>query len=257
MRRDRTSAGASRPRRVSTPVPCRSATTPNAACCDRRGGARTRDGRAYEYRRRDLNPHGRCPRRSERRVSAIPPRRRAYLLPPVCLPPESNGTVGRFRPAFRPRKLDRRQRREAEPTGYDPATSHVTGGRAADCATAPGHSGASDVARRTDDDLTRESRLVRDRHPPTGHSSSLWSCVLRHTHEPSVVKELGSPRKRRSPHLALRAGGAISRPVGSVGGPMPPGPGPPIPCLRCTSCSYPADRDLGSRSRRTAGYAVP
>jgi hypothetical protein len=38
------------------------------------------------------------------------------------------------------------------------------------------------VARRTDDNLTRESRLVRDRHPPTGHGSSLVSCTSSHTH---------------------------------------------------------------------------
>ncbi len=150
------------------------------------------------------------------------------VLPLICLPPESNGTVGRFRPAFRPRKLDRRQRREAEPTGYDPATSHVTGGRAADCATAPSRAVRAEWhgERMTTSPGSRVSCETATRPPATARRSG--SCVLRHTHEPSVVKELAPPETPIAPPgFARRWGDLSSR--GERGWTYAAGSGPSIP----------------------------
>jgi hypothetical protein len=54
---------------------------------------------AARYRRRDLNPHGPSPRRSERRASAVPPRRR---VSPRWLRRESNPLRAGLQPAALP-----------------------------------------------------------------------------------------------------------------------------------------------------------
>ena len=167
-------------------------------------------------------PTSRSPRRSERRASAVPPRRRVRVLPtePTGLEPAlPRWTVGCAPIALR---LQRQPRRK------QPA-----------------------LARRTNDAPTRESRS-RVRTPPA-HRPAASACVLLHTH-PSVVKEHRAPETPIAPP-GVCAGGAMVAPHGV-------GPDRCLRSRGCPSrlrtlvLSVPHDPTLSGESTRPPEYAA-
>ncbi len=202
-----------------------------------------------------MNPHGRCPRRSERRVSAIPPRRRVLRCPrpePYCAMPAPR--IERDHRALQARVPTTQTRQaslsRAEPTGYDPATSRATGGALPIAPRLPSAAvrGEWHSERMTTSPGSRVSCETATRPPATARVTAVLR-VLRTASHTSHRLSKSRGRKRRSPHPACAQVGRSRRPGGSVGGPMAPVLGPPLPSAQCTSFSRPAHRDLGARSR--------
>jgi hypothetical protein len=109
----------------------------------------------------------------------------------------------------------------AEPTGYDPATSRVTGGRAAHCATAPQHSVRCEWRgeRMTTSPGSRVSCEIATHPPATARVAAYCD-----THKPSVVKELG-PEMRIAPPASAQVG-RLTRPGRDARGAYTIGLGP-------------------------------
>jgi hypothetical protein len=157
----------------------------------------------------------------------------SFVVQLGCLPPESNGTIGLFRPAFRPRKLDRQERRGAEPTGYDPATSRVTGGRAAHCATAPKRSVRCEWhgERMTTSPGSRVSCEIATHPPATARVAACCDTHMSH----QLSKSWG--RKCESPHPACAQVGRLTRPSRYARRPKPSAAEPPYLSARCIPSS--------------------
>ena len=201
---------------------------------------------APPYRRRDLNSHGPSPRRSERRASAVPPRRRGT---PEWLRRESNPLRAGLQPAalpvsYRSRADRQRNRRDSNPQPPD----RQSGALPLRHDSRPAR-GRPTMARRTNDAPTRESRS-RVRTPPARRPPPVdrASCC---THASIGCQRACSPAPNadRPTRRDARRWGDRSSPweVGTADD-HGPGPAPPVCALHVLASFQSRPRPAVSRS---------
>jgi hypothetical protein len=105
---------------------------------------------------------------------------------------------------------------EAEPAGYDPATSRVTGGRAAHCATAPKRSGARERhgERMTTSPGSRVSCETATRPPATARVAAVLRVLRTASHTSHRLSKSRGENADRPTRLARRWGDLVV-PVGA------------------------------------------